>query len=89
MARANYLAVVDDKLCTGCGVCVERCQVNAITLVDSAAEVDKNLCIGCGLCVTTCEFDAMHLKRKPDASIVAPPSNKQEWGELRLRNRNL
>jgi ferredoxin len=89
VAKANYLAVVDAEVCTGCGVCTDRCHVNAVTLIDGVAVVDQSSCIGCGLCSTTCESDAMHLERKPDASIVAPPEDKQEWGEQRLRNRGL
>ena len=89
VAKANYLAVVDTELCTGCGICIGRCQINAITLVGDIAEVDESSCIGCGLCVTTCESDAMHLERKQDASIVSPPVDMREWGEQRLRNRKL
>ena len=89
VAKANYLAVVDAEVCTGCGVCTDRCQVNAVTRIDGVAVVDENSCIGCGLCSTTCESDAMHLERKPDAGIVAPPVDKQEWGKQRLRNRGL
>jgi len=89
VAKANYLAVVNAEVCTGCGVCTERCQVNAVTLINGVAVVDESSCIGCGLCSTTCESDAMHLERKPDASIVAPPADMQEWGEQRLRNRGL
>ncbi len=89
VARANYLAVVDPDVCRGCGVCADRCQINAITLMDGVAVVDESLCIGCGLCSTTCESDAMHLERKPNASIVAPPADRREWGGQRLRNRGL
>ena len=89
VAKANYLAIVDTEFCSGCGICLDRCQINAITLVEGLAVVDESSCIGCGLCVTTCESDAMHLERKPDASILAPPVDRKEWGEQRLRNRGL
>jgi hypothetical protein len=28
VAYANYYAVIDSEECTGCGICIERCQVN-------------------------------------------------------------
>jgi ferredoxin len=89
VAKANYLAVVDAEMCSGCGVCIDRCQVNAVTLINGVAVVDENSCIGCGLCSTTCESDAMHLEKKPDAGIVTPPADRREWGEQRLRNRGM
>lgn len=49
-------------------------------LVHWVAVVDKRSCIDCGLCSTTCKSDAMNLERKPDASIVAPPADRREWG---------
>jgi H+/Na+-translocating ferredoxin:NAD+ oxidoreductase subunit B len=89
VAKANYLAIVDNELCPGCGICLDRCQINAITLVAGVAVVNESSCIGCGLCVSTCGSDVMHLERKPDASILVPPENKKEWGAQRLKNRGL
>ena len=48
-----YYAVVDEEVCAGCETCVERCQMEAIT-VNGTAHIDLKRCIGCGLCVTTC-----------------------------------
>lgn len=50
---------VDVARCTGCGVCVEVCPVEAITLVDSKARVDQEACTGCGICVNECAVDAI------------------------------
>ncbi len=33
---SNYYAEIDEDLCTGCGVCVERCQMEAIQLDETA-----------------------------------------------------
>jgi len=47
------------KFCTGCGVCIESCPEDAISLVDDRAVIDGKTCIGCGECLTVCRFDAV------------------------------
>ena len=56
-------------LCTTCEVCLERCQMEALTLVDGSISLDLKRCIGCGLCVSTCPTGALSLVRK-----AQPPS---------------
>jgi len=69
----NYYAAVDAETCTGCGVCVERCQVNAVTIDDggNTARVDLDRCIGCGNCVAGCPTAAMSLIKKENETV--PP----------------
>jgi ferredoxin len=69
----NYFAEVDIDNCNGCGVCVNRCQMEAITVKEEKAVIDLERCIGCGLCVTTCATNAMKLIKKDKESI--PPKN--------------
>jgi electron transport complex protein RnfB len=83
LAHAAYYAVVDPDTCTGCGVCVERCQVGAIKVQDSTASVSTERCIGCGLCVTGCPEGAAELNRKPDEDIDTPPEDFASWQEAR------
>ncbi|MBW1931262.1 MAG: 4Fe-4S binding protein [Deltaproteobacteria bacterium] len=71
--HANFFAEVDPDLCEGCETCLERCQMDAISIMDSIANVNLDRCIGCGLCVTTCEANAMHLKEKEKGSV--PPKD--------------
>jgi ferredoxin len=87
VAYANYYAVIDPILCVGCGKCLERCQVHAISEGDGFSIVDRIRCIGCGLCVSGCPNDAARLERKPDAEIVHPPQNFGIWELERLINR--
>ena len=61
---ANFYAEVDSELCSGCGTCVERCQMDAIKLVNEVSKVNRKKCIGCGNCVPTCPENAITLKRK-------------------------
>jgi electron transport complex protein RnfB len=89
VARANYVAAIDDGLCTGCRVCVERCQVGAITESDDKSVVSEERCIDCRLCVTGCPHDAVTLSRLPEAQTVHPPTNYETWERERLRNRGM
>lgn len=88
VARANYYAVVDPEQCNSCGICEDRCQVNACSVTDIAT-IDLTKCIGCGLCVTGCPIEAVTLKLRPDAEIIPPPDNYRAWEEQRLHNRGL
>jgi len=76
--QSNYFAEVDASSCAGCETCVQRCQMEAIRMVDDKAVVNLDRCIGCGLCVTTCTTEAMQLKRKPDEQIYEPPKTGAE-----------
>ena len=89
VAYANYYAVIDAVLCAGCGTCIERCQVHAISDVDGISVVDRVHCIGCGLCVTGCSNEAARLVRKAEAEIVHPPMDFAAWEQARLQNRRV
>jgi len=88
VAKANYYAVVDAEQCDGCGICEDRCQVNACSVAD-VATIDLAKCIGCGLCITGCPSEAVKLNLRADAAIIPPPDNYRLWEQERLRNRGL
>jgi ferredoxin len=89
VAFANYFAVIDPEICAGCGDCIKRCQVHAISAGDGVSVVDRARCIGCGLCVTGCTNDVARLERKPEAEIIHPPVDFAAWEQARLLNRGL
>jgi len=68
---SNYQASIDEGLCSGCGTCVERCQMDAITLDDDVAKLNPKRCIGCGNCVIVCPENAITLDPKENPGI--PP----------------
>jgi electron transport complex protein RnfB len=72
---SNYYARVDAALCKGCGICVERCQMDAIISEGENFRVDMERCIGCGLCVTKCKTEAVKLIKKD--KITVPPLNTE------------
>ena len=63
----NYYAEIDSELCTGCGTCLDRCQMDALTLIDEKSTVD----------LTRCPSDAVHLLKKEKE--VIPP---KDWDAL-------
>jgi ferredoxin len=73
VVKSNYYARVDQNLCSGCGACLERCQMEAVYLDDDWAAIDLKRCVGCGLCVPTCPTKAMSLLPKPRPEHYVPP----------------
>jgi len=50
---------IDDN-CVGCGLCVESCPVEAISLLENSAAINKELCIECASCIDVCPLEAIH-----------------------------
>jgi len=57
-AEATGLPTVTALLCTGCGACVARCPLQAITLTHDALGailiLDRGRCVGCQCCLRAC-----------------------------------
>ena len=49
---------IDNEKCTGCGVCVDVCPVNALEIKDGKAVVSDD-CIDCGVCINECPTEAI------------------------------
>jgi len=69
----NFHAFIDDDLCSGCGTCEERCNMDAVKVDDGIAKVLIERCIGCGVCVPTCPVEAIKLE-KNEKELVPPKS---------------
>lgn len=76
---SNFLPVVDETECNGCGKCVSVCPVEAMALVSAndphqpkmkKAKVDEDLCLGCGVCVRTCSRASLSLRSRPERVIT-------------------
>ena len=85
----SYYAQCDTDACTGCEICLDRCQMDAITMgEDGRAHVNRDRCIGCGLCVTTCYTEAMRLFRLPESERRVPPATSQDLMMQMAQERN-
>lgn len=72
----NFYATVETERCTGCGTCVEKCQVNAANIdeQDGYSTINLDRCIGCGNCVAACPSEALKLVKKEEEAI--PPEDR-------------
>jgi ferredoxin len=89
IARADWMAVVDETLCVGCGDCLARCSFGALAVVDDLCQVETGACVGCGLCVTHCPTGALSLERRPEGELNAPPPTYRDWMRQRAEARGL
>ena len=79
---SNHYAVLDTEECSGCETCLDRCQMDAISMNDDGlAVLDQKRCIGCGLCVTTCPTEAIRLVPK-EKQNTPPETSIQQMAHI-------
>jgi electron transport complex protein RnfB len=88
VASSAFVNTVDETLCNACGLCVDNCQFDALTLVDTAV-VNSTRCVGCGVCVNTCADHALVLVRRPEEEIKPVPVSMSDWGMQRAEVRGI
>jgi ferredoxin len=62
-------AMLDNDRCTGCGICIDSCPEEALSVNGSAA-IDPGRCTGCGACTVACPNEALSLARQMPARGV-------------------
>ena len=87
MDASNYWASIKQETCSGCGLCVKRCPMEAIGLEASEETTNKtgkiavlaaDKCIGCGVCAYKCPTESIVLERREE--ITEPPADSREFG---------
>lgn len=83
MAADPMTSLVDEKVCSGCGLCVPVCPYRAIELKTiserlggkvverQVAAVNGGLCQGCGACTVACRAGALNLQGFTNEQILA------------------
>lgn len=84
-----FRASVDENLCVGCDLCIERCQFKALSIVDGVCKVDERRCFGCGVCISSCNDGALSMVPRPASQVKTPPQSLGEWMMERAAVRKL
>ena len=66
---AKKVYSVESSKCIGCKICVSKCPVNAIEMVNGKAVIDVDKCIQCGICENVCPTKAISHSQKTDSKL--------------------
>jgi NAD-dependent dihydropyrimidine dehydrogenase PreA subunit len=69
VSPSAFEARVDAASCTGCGICVDACPVDAITLEADVVAVAE-ACLGCGVCARFCPSGALRMEARAERPYV-------------------
>jgi nitroreductase/Pyruvate/2-oxoacid:ferredoxin oxidoreductase delta subunit len=59
--------VIDESLCTGCGLCVKVCPLRTIAVRDGKAVIVGDVSLNCGHCAAVCPVAAIQVKSLDEA----------------------
>lgn len=78
IAKAPFLAQIDEQACNGCGLCVKACNTQAIKPLDGqqGVAIAESACLGCGACVPVCARNALSLKERSVRPV--PPEKRKD-----------
>jgi len=83
-------ATVDKEKCTGCGLCIEVCLVESISLSpQKEIRIETERCLECGACENECLNNAIVIQRSEamlltgDAIQITPSSTKESLSQFR------
>ena len=57
--NVSLFPIVDVNLCTGCGICIEKCPFDSIVMKDGKAMIQNDICRKCMICVKVCPENAI------------------------------
>ena len=86
--KSNYIISIEEDLCVGCGKCVDRCQFDALEVVNGKC-IKNDRCVGCGVCAIVCPKEAMALISRKGKDRIKIPKGLLRWMLKRSFNRRV
>lgn len=83
---SHYTISASPQTCKACGLCVEKCPMDVLTLVHNpmsenkkrmAPEEKNEICLGCGVCVHACPTGSLELISSENS--LEPPETPRDW----------
>jgi len=77
-------AVLDEDLCQNCGLCMDYCRFDAISMVDGKIVISETSCDGCKLCSRICPSQAISMVDEDRSRMYAGTfrNGKMVYGRL-------
>lgn len=73
-AKKTFIHVIDQSVCTQCGICVKSCPVKAIKVTKKDGktihEIDPAICTQCGICIDNCPVEAISKVEKKETKTI-------------------
>jgi len=93
----NFIPVIKEENCNGCGKCVALCPVEAMTLVSAndpdkplrkKAKLSDEICLGCGICLTGCNKEGIELRSREER-VITPVNSIHRIVTMAIERGNL
>ncbi len=80
MTDRDVTTTIDETLCTGCGLCVDACPKDTLSMKEEKAVVTGPDCIHCGHCLAVCPTEAVQVPSlDPSLSAFNTFQPKDGW----------
>ena len=93
----NFIPVIKEENCNGCGKCVALFPVEAMTLVSAndpdkplkkKAKLSDEICLGCGICLSGCNKEGIELQSREER-VITPVNSIHRIVTMAIERGNL